>query len=389
MKFFKNISPSNWFKIILATYILFAIIASVQSHFQVYEEHPQYTCYNNFVIFKQSHFHLFQDKDLYKLYPEEHWDLYKYSPAFSLFFGIFSYFPSIVGLTLWNILNCLIFFMAIYLLPIIKSREKILIMAFCLIELMTSMQNEQSNALIAGLIILAFIFLERRNYLLATLLIMSSAYIKIFGIVAIALYLLYPQKLKLTIYSLMWGAIFFFIPLLAVDMEQLKFLYESWYQMLQNDHSISNGLSVIGFLNSWFGLNANKIAVLLAGAAIFCIPLLKFKNYNIYKFRMLVLCSILIWIIIFNHKAESSTFIIALAGIAIWFFTSEKTILNNVLIITAFIFVSLSPTDIFPAFLRKELVTPYVLKAVPCIIIWAKLLWDMSRMKTDSIENYK
>ena len=43
-----------------------------------------YTHYNNYIIFKQSYFHLIENKDLYTLYPNEHWDYYKYSPTFSL-----------------------------------------------------------------------------------------------------------------------------------------------------------------------------------------------------------------------------------------------------------------------------------------------------------------
>ncbi len=377
MNFLKKISPENWFRFILGAYLILAVIAGIQSYIQTYEEHPQYTCYNNFVIFKQSHFHLNQDKDLYKLYPEEHWDLYKYSPAFSLFFGAFSYFPSIMGLNLWNILNSIVFFLAIYLLPNIRSREKIFILIFCIIELMTSLQNEQSNALVAGMIILAFGLLEKKNYLLATFLIVGSVYIKIFGVVAMALYLLYPNKLKLTLYSIFWVVILFFIPLIVVNFNQLKFLYESWFNLLMDDHSMSYGISVMGFITSWFGLNINKIIVVIIGIALFLIPLLQIKKYQFYKFRLLVLSSVLIWVIIFNHKAESSTFIIALSGVAIWFFLSEKSILNNVLIISAFILVSLSPTDIFPNIIRDKYVIPLALKAVPCIFIWFKILYDM------------
>lgn len=377
MKILKKLSVESWFKIIIGIYIFFALIASVQSYFQTNKEYPQYTCYNNYVIFKQSYFHLIQDKDLYINHYEEHGDLYKYSPAFSLFFGAFAYFPTIMGLSLWNILNCIVFFLAIYYLPNITNKNKIFILLFCLIELMTAMQNEQSNALMAGLMILAFSMLEKKNYWLATLLLMFSVYIKLFGIVAFALYLLYPKKWKLASYSLLWAVVLFFIPLVVVDFEQLKLLYGSWLNMLQNDHSISHGISVMGFLTSWFGLNINKIIVVIIGIALFLIPLIQIKKYQYYKFRLLALSSVLIWVIIFNHKAESSTFIIALAGISIWFFLSEKSILNNILIISAFILVSLSPTDIFPNILREKYVIPLALKAVPCIFIWFKILYDM------------
>lgn len=377
MKFLKNISSEKLFKTILIVYILFAIGASIQSYFQTNHEYPEYTCYNNYVIFKQSHFHLIENTDLYINHYQEHGDLFKYSPTFSLLFGTFAYLPTILGLSLWNIFNCLVFFAAIYLLPNIDNRKKIFILLFCLIELMTSMQNEQSNALTVGLIILGFTFLERKNYVLATLLIMASVYIKIFGLVAFALYLLYPKKGKLALYSTIWAIILFALPLVVVDYSELKLQYLSWWNMLQNDHSNSLGLSVMGFIDSWFGVSVNKMATVVVGVLLFCIPLIQIKKYSIYLFRVLLLCSILIWVIIFNHKAESSTFIIAMAGIAIWFFISEKNKQNTILVIAAFILTSLSPTDLFPRSLRNNIVVPYVLKAVPCILIWLKILYDM------------
>lgn len=42
--------------------------------------------YNNYVIFKMSFPHLVNNEDLYIVQPEEHWDLYKYTPTFAVLF---------------------------------------------------------------------------------------------------------------------------------------------------------------------------------------------------------------------------------------------------------------------------------------------------------------
>jgi hypothetical protein len=52
-----------------------------------------YKDYNVYVIFKQAFFHLIAQKNLYILYPHEHWDLYKYSPTFALFIVLLAYLP--------------------------------------------------------------------------------------------------------------------------------------------------------------------------------------------------------------------------------------------------------------------------------------------------------
>ena len=41
----------------------------------------EYTRFDNYVIFWQSFAHLVAGRDLCVLYPSEHWDLFKYSPA--------------------------------------------------------------------------------------------------------------------------------------------------------------------------------------------------------------------------------------------------------------------------------------------------------------------
>ena len=80
--------------------------------------------------------------------------------------------------------------------------------------------------------------------------------------------------------------------------------------------------------------------------------------------------------VIFNHKAESPTFVIAMAGVAIWFVMSPKNWANYTLLVLAFVFTSLSPTDIFPKTIRDNIVNPYCLKGVACIAVWLKINID-------------
>jgi hypothetical protein len=370
---------------ILAIYMLFALIASIQSIQQgdkpFVEGGMPYDQYNNYTIFKQSFYHLKEGKDLYILYPEEHWDLYKYSPSFSVVFGALAILPDGIGLSIWNLLNALFLLYAIYLLPGIALKNKSWIALICLIELLTSMQNEQSNGLMVGWIVLAFCLLEKEKYLPATLLLVATVFIKIFGIVAMAIFLFYPKKWKLDLYSTLWTIVLLGLPLIFVDLDQYKYLMESWRRMLSEDHSISLGFSVMGWLQTWFGMEGHKLWTLIAGVILFLIPLIRWQLYRDLNFRIWMLCSILIWVVIFNHKAESPTFIIAMVGVAIWFIKSEKSIMNITLFALAMIFTSLSPSDLFPAAIRRDWVIPYVLKAVPCILIWFKIIWDMMRMK--------
>jgi hypothetical protein len=369
-------------KTLLIIYIVVSVLTSLQSYLlppkTFIEGGQEYTHYNNYIIFKQSHFHLLEGKDLYKLYPEEQWDLYKYSPGFALLFGAFAHLPDAAGLCLWNLINSLLLFLSIYLLPAINSRMRGLILLTVLIELITSLQNSQSNALVAGLIILGFGFMERQNYIFGTLWIALSVFIKLFGIAALILLIFYPKKWKIALYLLLWSVILFLIPLMVVNWHQFNLLYANWMTLLSTDHSLSYGLSVMGWLKTWFNLEPNKIIIILSGVIILCLPLIRIQLYKNYTFRLFSLASVLIWVIIFNHKSESPTFIIAMCGIAIWFYSQRLLRTNLILLIVSIIFVSLSPTDLFPAYVRNHFVIPYVLKVVPVMIIWGKIIFELS-----------
>lgn len=371
-------------KIILSIYFLLATLAGTQALIgtKVYRsEEGQVSMYNNYEIFARSYDHLVNGQDLYKAYPKEHWDLFKYTPTFSALFGVFSIFPDWIGLNLWNILNTLLLAFAIYYLPKLNNYQKGILLLIILLELLTSVQNEQSNGLIAGLIILAFGLLERKKNFWASLMILLSVSIKLFGIVGFALFLLYPKKGRSILYSLFWVIILGAIPLLFIDFEQYTALYQSYFNLLINDHDASYGYSVMGIIHSWFSVEMNKNLIVGIGALLFLIPFLQIKKYKDYMFRILSLASVLLWVIIFNHKAESPTFVIAMSGVALWFMMSPKNALNIGLFVLAFILTSLSPTDLFPRSIRNEFVRPYCLKALPCVLIWVKVIYDMITLK--------
>ena len=230
----------------------------------------------------------------------------------------------------------------------------------------------------AGLMIGAFVLMERKKLFWAAGLLMFSFYIKLFGLVGFVLFLFYPDKFKTAYSTLFWGVVFFAAPLISIQYTSLIEQYKNWGILLANDHSTSFGFSVIGWLHSWFHLNINKNLVLLAGIFIYLIPIVRYKNWGNEKYRLLMLASTLIWVVIFNHKAESPTFVIAMAGVAIWFFNSAKTKFDVTLFVLAFVFTSLSPTDIFPSYVRTQVFVPYVVKSVPMIIIWGKIIYELT-----------
>jgi hypothetical protein len=285
------------------------------------------------------------------------------------------------------LLNAMVLWYAFATLPKATNRQKTFMLLFVFIELLTSIQNAQSNGLIAGLLVLAFNRLEKGDSVWSSLYITLTVFIKLFGLVGFALFLLYKQKPKFILWAIGWTVLLLILPIVVTGYAGLVAQYQSWWLMLKEDHSASVGLSVMGWLQTWFGYNGNKTLVTLGGVVLFCLPLIKVKQYGHYMFRLLLLASILLWVIIFNHKAESPTFVIAISGAALWFFMQQKANWRIVLAVLAFVFTSLSPTDLFPPVVRHNWVEPYVLKAVPCIIIWGMVVYEMMFKKYIVYEN--
>src|SRR6478735_10342369 len=120
------------------------IVATVQQGF-VHQN-------NNFLIFRAAALHLLHEQDLYAAYPAEHFDFYKYSPTFALLFLPFALPPFGVAMLLWNALNAGALYLAIGM--VLPQRAATVARAIVFLDMLGSLQNVQSNSLVAALIIL-------------------------------------------------------------------------------------------------------------------------------------------------------------------------------------------------------------------------------------------
>lgn len=363
-------------KYLYALFLLMAVAISFHSWYSS-QDMERWTRYNNFLIFKDAWSHLVHNKDLYVLYEDEYYDLYKYSPSFAMWMGAFAWMPDVPALICWNLMNVIVFLVAIRKLPIPKERQSILLL-FLAIEMMIALTSSQINVFIAGFFILAWHCMENKKVWLATLLLVITVYIKIFGVVAMSLFLLYPERWKAALYTVFWTLVIAVMPLLVISADQLTFLYKSWAHLLANDYSASYGVSVMGWWHTWFNMDIPKQGFILTAAAIFMLPFIKILySGSTPQLRLNMLASILIWVVIFNHKGESPTYIIALTGVAIWYFTQPPTRINTTLAVLTLVFTSFSSTDLItPYWIARTYVEPYAVKAVFCSIVWVKIVLE-------------
>lgn len=347
---------------------------------------------NNYKIFYYSLTHLQQGESLYTEYPLLYFDHFLYSPVFSAIFSFIFLLPYKVGLFIWPFLFTGIWVLAVRLMPIEKNK-KIFIYWYALQELFTAIDNSQTNPLIAAIPLLVFIFFENKKPFWAAALIILGFNIKIYSLVTGALFLLYPQKIKFLLSCLFWLVVMALIPLVFTTPEKLYWQYNLWINQLliKSDHDKWLNQSFHRVVHTYVNANIGTGYIILFGVIVFCSVYIHYKKFTHTAFKMLFLSSILIFHVIFNPAAESATYITAITGVAIWWNYSNKTLIDKSLLIFCYIFTVLSPTEFMPKIILNKWVIPYVLKAMPCVLIWFRIIYSLhtfSRTPSSTQKNY-
>ncbi|WP_183558919.1 glycosyltransferase family 87 protein [Mucilaginibacter sp. SP1R1] len=339
---------------------------------------------NNYIIFQASYFHIKEHVNLYLLYPKEYSDLFIYGPLFTVFIAPMSLMPEAWGFFFWEFINAAAFLYAIHLLPF-TNKVKMIILLLCAIEFANAIHYMQFNPIIAALIILSFILVKKEKDHWATLLIVMGTLMKIYPIVGLAFFVFSKHKLKFIGFTLAWTVVCFYLPAIISGQSFLIQSYHDWATALSLKNFHNEGLTsgqdwcIMGVTRRL--LQTTEIPnwpFLLAGAIIFCIPLLRLRQYQSLKFQIQVLCSALLMVVIFSTGSEHPTFVIATAGAVIYIMMQKKpfTPLNIVLLVLLLVITGLGPSDAFPRFMRVWM-QGYALKAWPCIIIWLKIAYEL------------
>lgn len=325
--------------------------------------------FNNFLIFKNSFLNLIHQQPLYTLHPDQYFDLFKYTPTFAFLMFPFSFIPHWLGALLWNLLNVFVFIGAIKSLKL-PEKQTVFILAFCFVEQLTSVQNFQSNLLVAGIMIYVFSFFEKQKFVYAAVLAAAALYIKLFGAFVALAFIFYKSKIKFVAAAITAALLFFLLPVMLTDYSYVTNQYAEWFNLLKNDPPGTLNYSMHTFFNAMLSIQPEPVLYTASGFLLLLASFMVFRQYQNKDYRLLMLCNVLLWTVIFNHKAESPTFIIAVAGMAILFSYHLQNPRWIYFMILAFILTSLSSTDLFPRSVREEFFKPWRLKALPAIALW-------------------
>jgi hypothetical protein len=331
---------------------------------------------NNFLIFRAASLHLLHGQDLYAAYPALHTDFYKYSPTFALLFLPLALLPFAAAILVWNALNAAALYLALG--TVLNRRGALVARSIVFMDMFGSLQNVQSNALVAALIILTFAGYERRHAFMGSLAAAVGATIKIFPLAGASFAIFHPRKARVAAALAVSMLLLLLVPLLVTPPHTLLAQYASWRAIEAVDTG-ERGFSVMQMLELLFHRNWPSWPVQLLGVVALVAPLLvRRSRWTQWGFRRLYLCSVLLFCVIFNHQSESPTFVIAVAGAAIWF-ASNSAPDQWVWGLFAFIVTCtvLASSEAMPNAIQRAVFDRYHFKVVPMIVLWAVLQYQL------------
>ena len=339
---------------------------------------------NNFLIFKYVFWHAVEGQSLYALYPLEHSDCNHYGPFFSLVIAPFAVMPLFVGLLLWLVAMSVFLYVAVRKSQFTRYQQ-LFILWFCAHELLTALYMQQFNIAIAAIILLAYYLMEKEKDFWAAFFIMLGTFVKLYGIVGLAFFFFSKHKTKLIGSLVFWAVVMLVAPMAFFGVDYILAQYQEWYVSLSAknaDNMFSGGtnISLLGLVRKISQCATySDLWLIVPGLLMFGVPYLRLSQYKHMAFRQTLLASVLMFVVLFSTGSESSGYIIPFVGVVIWYTAApwQRNGWDIALLVFAFILTSLSPSDLFPAYIRKEWVQPYALKALPITLIWFKLCYEM------------
>lgn len=337
---------------------------------------------NNFLIFRAASLHVLHGQDLYAAYPALHFDFYKYSPSFALLFLPFAVLPFAFSMLLWNALNAGVLWIALG--TVLPRRAAHIARGIVFLDMLGSLQNVQSNALVTGLIILTFVAYERRHTVLGSLSAGIGASIKLFPLAGVSFAIFHPRKLRVAIAITLGMVALVLLPLLVTSPAMLLAQYASW-RAIEAIDALERGFTVMQMVQLVLRQDWPNWPQQLGGVLLLVAPVLVRRDrWREWTFRLTYLCSVLLFCVIFNHQSESPSFVIAVAGAAIWF-AALKTPSRGEWALFAFVVVCtiLASSEAMPRAIQRAVFDAYHFKTVPCIALWVVLqvrLWRRPRI---------
>jgi hypothetical protein len=331
---------------------------------------------NNYIVFKNVYLNLLAQHNLYIPFNEN-----LYGPVFGIVIAPFTYLPNGIGAIVWALANAWFLYYAINKLNISKDKKAFILIVSSM-EMMNVASYVQTNAAVAACIILGYCFLKEEKEWKAAFFIMLATFVKIYGIVGLAFFFFSSRPFRFILWLALWSVLFFVAPMLLSNPSFILQSYVDWTNTLQrknanNGESMFQNISLPGFLQRALHLQVSNGIVTVLGMILFATQYIHFKYFSDKRLQLYILCSTLIFVVIFSSGSETPTYIISFVAVCLWYTLQKPEKWVNIIMTTAFVLTSLSQTDLFTPHFRDVFMRPYCIKAVGSIAVWFIIIYQI------------
>ena len=344
------------YRTIFVLWVLMCIIVAITK---------SYNSDGNYRIFIGVWNHTVEQLPLFDHYPLEYDDMNHYGPFFALVIAPFAWMNRYAGMAFWMLFLSMFLYVSVRKSDFTKYQQ-LFVFWFCSHELLNALFLQQYNIAITAGVLLTFTMIERKQDFWAAFFIMLGTMIK--------------------------GVVMFVAPMAVSSPEYIIQQYYEWYIALVEKNAdninvlagnmadLSTNISLLGMVRRTTQIvTYSDLWLIIPGIIAFLIPYLRISQYKYVAFRQTLLASVLMFTVLFSTGSENSTYIIAFAGVALWYCCApwKRSKWDIALMVVVFIISSLSPGDLFPKAIYRGLIQPYALKALPVTIVWFKLCYEM------------
>ena len=375
--------------------------------------------FNNFLIYKFTYWHAVQGKSLYEVNSDT-FDVNHYGPIFSLIVAPFSLISNTitsmgdlrlwVDVFLWHLALALFLWWAIRRCTL-TTEQKAVVIWLTAHEMLNALGMSQFNVATAAMILLTYSAVHRGKDVWAAFWIVLGTLTKVYGIVGLAFFFFVKNKPKFVTWLVVWTVVLVVLPMPFFGANYVVDQYVEWFKCLgekcqENPLSDFQNISLLGMVRkigyavsaglpayyqvfesagknpdvtNWWWSTWKDLWLIIPAIVYSALPYLRTRQYHHHAFQLMCLALVLMFVNIFSTGAENSSYIISMLGVAIWFIAVpwKRTPLDIGLLVFCFVLTSLSCTDLFPGDIRTYWIRAFSLKALPVVLIWLKLVWEM------------
>jgi hypothetical protein len=115
---------------------------------------------------------------------------------------------------------------------------------------------------------------------------------------------------------------------------------------------------------------------LVGSALLIGVMLIRTRDWNDRHVRLQFLGFVMVFCVVFNHRAERQSAVIAVCGMVVWYLASRQTAWRTVLFVVVYSLVVLSGSSLMPDAIKGILV-PQLRFSIPLTILWLVMLSEL------------